>query len=213
VAVRIQLRSRSKGQAIVFAALGMVALVGASAMVIDLGIFFVIQRSMQNAADTAALAAVWYDPVCEPAAQGVGGCQPTGSWVSQHPIPPGDSCASRPYTPSDREPCAVAKAYANRNLDLVAGLCSGPYGNAAPPTVSSYPADPYHLISGGAIVHIYIVTIDCYAPYWFGHIFPNLPLSHHIATNAAATIGWRGPNGDLASTPSTALIARLFRTP
>jgi hypothetical protein len=208
----IALRSRARGQTIVFAALGMVALVGASAMVIDLGIFFVIQRQMQNAADTGALASVWYDPVCDPATQGSGGCQTSGSWISLHPIPPSDPCFTRTFSPSDREPCAVAKEYANRNLDLVAGLCSGPYGNAAPPTVNSYPALPYHLTGGAGVVQIYVVTIECNAPYWFGHIFPNLPLSHHIATSSAATIGWRGANGDLAGSGST-LIARLFRIP
>jgi hypothetical protein len=213
--VRMAKRSRTNGQAIVFAAIGMVALVGASAMVIDLGIFFVIQRSMQNAADSAALAAAWYYPVCDPIAQGSGGCQPSGSWTSVHPIPPGDSCFSRPYSPSDREPCAVAKEYANRNLALVAGLCSGPASNAALPAVASYPGGPPYILANGGAVNIYVVTIECYAPYWFGHIFPNLPLSHHIATNAAATIGWRGPNGDLAGSalpPNNVLIARLFRT-
>jgi hypothetical protein len=195
------LRARTRGQAIVFAAIGMVALVGASALVIDLGIFFVIQRSMQNAADTAALAAVWYAPVCN---TGDPGCQPAASW----PIPPGDPC----LTAADPAPCSVAKEYADRNLDLVSGLCSGPYGNAARPQVNSFPAQPTYILTGGGAVTIYVVTIDCDAPYWFGHIFPNLPLSHHIATNAAATIGWRGPNGDLSGTPSTTLIARLFRT-
>jgi hypothetical protein len=187
----------------------MVALVGASAMVIDLGIFCVIQRQMQNAADSAALAAVWYGPVCDPAAQGAGGCQST--WPGPHP----SVCTTTPPTPArlDEVPCSVAMAYAQQNLDLVSGLCSGPYGNAAPPTVTTYPADPYRLMNGGAVAHIYIVTIECNAPYWFGHILPTLPLSHRIATNAAAIIGWRGPNGDLASTPSTTLIARLFRTP
>jgi hypothetical protein len=193
-------RSRNRGQTIVFAAIGIVALVGASALVIDLGIFFVIQRQMQNAADTAALAAVWYAPVCDPA---VPACQTT--WPGPHP----PACTTPPRP--DEVPCSVALAYADRNLDLVSGLCSGPYGNAARPNIESYPALPHYFLTSGGAVAIYVVAIDCDAPYWFGHIFPKL-LSHHIAANAAATIGWRGPNGDLANSGTT-LIARLFRTP
>ena len=47
-----------------FAAIGMVAMVGMLAIVIDNGMFLVAQRQMQAAADAGALAAAWYDPVC-----------------------------------------------------------------------------------------------------------------------------------------------------
>jgi hypothetical protein len=197
----MRLRTRTRGQAIVMAAAAMVALVGAGAMVVDMGVFFVIQRQMQNAADTAALAAVWYEPVCDAtqAPKVAAGCQPVSAWT--HPIPP--SCAAGP----DPVPCAAATEFAQRNLDLVSGLCSGPYGNARLPAITPYPLGPIPSLD----INVYSVTIDCDAPYWFGHIFPNL-LSHRISTSAAATLGWRGPNGDIAASGTT-LIARLFRTP
>jgi hypothetical protein len=46
------------------AAVAMVALVGGLAMVVDTGMFFVIQRQMQSAADAGALAGAWHKPIC-----------------------------------------------------------------------------------------------------------------------------------------------------
>ncbi len=47
-----------------FAAIGMVAMVGALAIVVDNGMFLVAQRQMQAAADAGALAGAWHDPIC-----------------------------------------------------------------------------------------------------------------------------------------------------
>jgi uncharacterized membrane protein len=57
-------RRRERGQTLAIAAVSMVALVGALAMVVDTGMFFVIQRHLQTAADAGALAGAWYDPIC-----------------------------------------------------------------------------------------------------------------------------------------------------
>src|SRR5439155_27371846 len=57
-------RRRQPAQTFVIAALAMTSMLGALSMVIDAGVYFVIQRQLQNAADAAALAAVWYDPAC-----------------------------------------------------------------------------------------------------------------------------------------------------
>src|ERR1700716_1171121 len=57
-------RRRQPAQTFVLAALAMTSMLGAVSMVIDAGVYFVIQRQLQNAADAAALAAVWYDPAC-----------------------------------------------------------------------------------------------------------------------------------------------------
>src|SRR5258707_15382587 len=62
------MRHRSRGQTIVFAALAMVALVGGLAMVVDTGMFFVIQRDLHSAADAGALAGAWHQPICPNAA-------------------------------------------------------------------------------------------------------------------------------------------------
>lgn len=50
--------------------MAMVAMVGGLAMVVDTGMFLVVQRQLQAAADAAALAGAWYAPVCPAAASG-----------------------------------------------------------------------------------------------------------------------------------------------
>src|SRR5690349_10894955 len=62
---------RQRAQAMAFAAIGMVSLVGAVAIVVDNGMFLVAQRQMQAAADAGALAGAWYDPICP---SGQSGC-------------------------------------------------------------------------------------------------------------------------------------------
>ena len=62
--MRCLLRHRQPAQLAPLALMAMVVLVGAVALVVDAGVFFVTQRQLQNAADAAALAAVWYPPVC-----------------------------------------------------------------------------------------------------------------------------------------------------
>ena len=61
---------RQPGQVLALAALAMVAVVGGLAMVIDTGMFFVIQRQLQSAADAGALAGAWHDPICPQSAIG-----------------------------------------------------------------------------------------------------------------------------------------------
>lgn len=92
-------RRRERGQVLVLAAVFMVALVGAMALVIDAGMFLIIQRQFQSAADAGALAGAWHDPICPvPAALCLG---PTQSAE------------------------AVAKQVAQVNGDQVADLCGG----------------------------------------------------------------------------------------
>ena len=96
-----RLKQRQPGQTIVLAAVAMVALVGGMAMVIDTGIFFVIQRQLQSAADAGALAGAWYDPIC-PQSGTIVGC--------------------RPSPPTAQ---TVARAVAQANADAVRQLCGG----------------------------------------------------------------------------------------
>src|SRR5438874_11464393 len=55
---------RQRGQTIVFAAIAMVAVVGGLAMVVDVGMFLMVQRQLQTAADAGALAGAWHDRIC-----------------------------------------------------------------------------------------------------------------------------------------------------
>jgi Flp pilus assembly protein TadG len=92
-------RRRERGQAIVMAAAAMVALVGAMAMVIDVGMFLVVQRQFQSAADAGALAGAWHDPVCLASA--------------------GGGCLASPSA------TVVATQVAQANADTVKQLCGG----------------------------------------------------------------------------------------
>ncbi len=105
------MRRRTRGQTIVVAAIAMVAVVGAVAMVIDTGMFFVIQRQLQSAADAGALAGAWYHPVC-PA--GVEACHPG-------------------TTPSAQD---IGHDIAMANAQTINGLCGGTV-NVPPPNVGS----------------------------------------------------------------------------
>jgi len=205
----MRVRHRTGGQAIVYAAVAMVAMVGGIALVIDMGVFFVIQKQMQNAADAAVLDAVWYDPVCNATqpAQLAAGCQPTTSG----PTPVAQCAGPRPDPlVDDRVPCQVAVNAANANLGQARALCGGP------DSTGIVDVDTRPLGSTlNPTVHIYGVAIQCDARYWFGRILPNLPVTKHIGANAAATIGWRGASGDLDNSPAgtpAVLIARLVRS-
>lgn len=92
-----RLRGRQPGQTLVFAALAMMGLVGGVALVVDTGIFFVVQRQLQSAADAGALAGAWYDPVCPATAAG---CRRGSAEV-------------------------VAVSVAQANADTVSALCGG----------------------------------------------------------------------------------------
>lgn len=99
-------RRRERGQTLAIAAVSMVALVGALAMVVDTGMFFVIQRHLQTAADAGALAGAWYDPICP---LGSPGCLGEKDWA-----------------------LSVAINVARANSDTIAPLCPGGI-NVLPP--------------------------------------------------------------------------------
>jgi hypothetical protein len=109
--MRRVIRRRQPGQTIALAAVAMVAVVGGLAMVIDAGIFLVVQRQLQTAADAGALAGAWHPPVC-----------PAG----------GTGCL-----PGDAE--LVAKSVAQVNADTVKQLCGGVI--AKPKTKTGTPVD------------------------------------------------------------------------
>ena len=59
-----RLRHRHPAQIAVIAPFAIIALIGVLGLVIDIGMFRLIDSELENAADAAALAAAWYDPVC-----------------------------------------------------------------------------------------------------------------------------------------------------
>ncbi len=57
-------RHKQQGQIIVAVPIALLAFIGMVTLVVDIGTVKLLQSEMQNAADAAALAGVWYDPVC-----------------------------------------------------------------------------------------------------------------------------------------------------
>jgi hypothetical protein len=202
------MKRRQPAQTFVMAALAMTAMIGAISMVIDAGVYFVIQRQLQNAADSAALAAVWYVPACFNQPGWVNaGCQTSA------PATPAPGCPP-PGFPSDTGPCRQAWNQLLANQSVALSLCAGPNlpAGAIPITMESHPG-PILVVPA---VSTYVVTFYCDAPHWFGRIFPSVPLTMHISVSASAALGWLGANGQILGgatqppgPPPAPLVARL----
>jgi hypothetical protein len=187
-------RQRQRGQVMAFAAIGMVALVGSVAIVVDNGMFLVAQRQLQAAADAGALAGAWHEPVCQPLDPStpdppwpVSGCQatPASPYVADPSVP-----VRCPGTPGYAA-CDVAQA----NADTVRALCGG----TVPPPLISYGTP----LNRPARVNTIVVTVECDAGYAFGRIL-NLT-TRHISASAAA--GWG--NRDATNTTTCISSPRL----
>jgi len=195
---------RQRGQSIAFAAVAMVAVVGAVAIVIDAGIFFVVQRQLQTAADAGALAGAWHDPICPNAVGYAPPCQPSAAGP---PVDPLDPTAP---VPCPGVPGFVACDVAQANANTVAQLCGG---SVPPPII----ARGTKLIRP-ANVNTIVVTVQCDAGYSFGRIL-NLT-TKRISASAAAALGNRqatpplcndgGDMGNLSALPPCGFIARLI---
>ncbi len=209
------MRHRSRGQTIVFAAIAMVAVVGGLAMVVDTGIFFVIQRDLHSAADAGALAGAWPNPVCvggppclpAPATPPMVGTAPWASCATAPPVGTLPSCGRCDGTPGFPS-CDVALANANSIKPLCGGVIQ------ATVSVGTTLVRPSN-------VNTIVVTLECDAGYSFGRI---LGLgTKHISASAAAAIGNRNATnppacnngGDMtdfnpAAIPFCGYIARLI---
>ena len=188
-------KHRQRAQITPLALFATLVLVGALSLVVDAGVFFVTQRQLQTAVDAAALAAVWYSPVCS--YLGTSDCQTT-----------------QPAVPTPRWPCAttadcVANAVLQQNLGYTGALCRDLAPNPTGRT------DIVSVIVNGQQVSMnyYILTVDCDAPYWFARVFPSIPATAHIRAYARATIGFPTPTG-VAPTysgppPTPPLVSRL----
>jgi len=201
------MKRRQPAQTFVMAALAMVALIGALSMVIDTGVYFVIQRQLQTAADAAALAAVWYVPACFNQPDWLGaGCQQS---------PPNPLAAGCPpaANPSDEGPCSQATYQLLANQSVALSLCAGPNlpAGTIPVQIDAHPGP----VLVGPAVSTYVVSLSCDAPRWFGRILPNVLPTIHIGVSASAALGWLDANGQLrgdATRPAgnPPLVARLI---
>ena len=184
-------RHRQRGQMTVLALYAAIVLTGAVALVVDAGVFFVTQRQLQTAVDAAALAAVWYDPVCTS----------LGSTDCKVPGPP----PNLPTPPANWTPCdplhhyadCVANAVLQENLGFTGALCR----DLAP--VPNGRTDPV----GG--LSYYIMTVNCDAPFWFARVFPNINATMHLTVFARATIGYPTPTGVTNIPNANPIVSRL----
>jgi len=189
----VHVKHRQRAQITPLALYAMLVLVGALSLVVDAGVFFVTQRQLQNAVDAAALAAVFYTPVCSSFGPNPlhPDCQSTAPSL---PLPPaGWTCSSSPCSTADK----VANAVLQQNLAYTGALCR----NLAP--VPSARTD-----APGNNFTYYIMTVDCDAPYWFARVFPGIPATVHLRAFARATIGYPSPTG-VSSTGTGHLASRL----
>jgi hypothetical protein len=194
----------------VIAMLAMVSMLGALSMVIDAGIYFVLQHQLQNAADAAALDAVWYWGACK--ANPVDNADPwnqAGCQTSNGNPTPGQ-CTG---LPADKvNPCKAAVYAAQANLGVAVSLCQGPNlpSGTILPDVTATPGPPLNLPG----ISTYVVTVSCNAPHWFARVLPGVNLTAPISASASAALGWLGPSGSLLGDPqpdpTTPLVARLI---
>ena len=185
-------KHRQPAQITPLALYAVLILVGALSLVVDAGVFFVTQRQLQTAVDAAALAAVWYHPVCD--YLGSPDCQTT-----QPALPP-QRWSCDPVSPAD----CVANAVLQENLGYTGALCRdvspSPAGRTDIVTVT---------INGQPLsMNYYIMTVDCDAPYWFARVFPSIPVTTHIRAFARATIGY-GTTTGVAPSGTGQLVSRL----
>jgi hypothetical protein len=162
-------------------AVGIVAMLGALAMVIDTGMFTIIQGQFKAAADAAALAGAYYPPVCIES--------PAPPAIPGDPIPYNGCASDLSITAPQEQAVEVARRMAQANGNAVSGLCDDTINvtvlRGQPPTELRQPAN----------VNWIVVTVSCEAKYTFGRIL-NLSSKHVEATSAAA-LGVRDVNGDI----------------
>jgi hypothetical protein len=150
--------SRQPGQTIVLVPIGLIAMFGMAALIVNIGLIFMLRSELQNAVDAAALAAAWYFPVCQEQTGPGGG--------------PPHVCGSD-FSSAD----SAARFYFNRNVPIASRLCdlSGnpnvlPGGN--PQAVTTPP-------------NFVIVYATCTAHMSFGGIFSVTALSVDASATAA----------------------------
>ncbi len=152
------LGSRQRGQTIVLVPIGLIAMFGMAAIVVNVGLTFMLRSELQNAVDSAALAAAWYFPVCQ---QQAGGSRPP---ICGSDFPDADSAADFYF---DRN---VNASIASKLCDLSGNPHVLPGGN--PQVVITPP-------------NFVIVYATCTARMAFGGLFSSTILSVNASATAA----------------------------
>lgn len=148
---RKRLSHKQPAQIAVIAPFALLALFGIVGLVIDIGVFRLIDSELENAADAAALAAVWYDPVCP----GDPNNQLTWDW----------RCGNGNPDPSqnDNSPgmaTKMAQAFGYQNLGLATTLCG------STPVIDNPIVHPLQAPKARAVT----VIVHCHAGYLAGRI-------------------------------------------
>jgi Putative Flp pilus-assembly TadE/G-like len=183
--------------------LAFAAMIGLLAMVIDAGLFYMVDSELQNAADAAALAAVWYLPACQN----------------------NQNCA--PASDDQRVPVTQL---VGANLGLASALCAGPPPLSDSPTGASYVANVGNVsasVTNSSLVfpptQSVTVTAHCNSIFPLGGFVGRSSLSLNASATAAIGLsyvppGSSQPSGDIdlsgwppASDPTLPLAARLVQ--
>ena len=154
-----RLGARQPAQIALIAPVAIMVFIAVIGLVVDIGFFRLIDSEMENAADAAALAAAWYDPVCPNNPQQTNPPQdPRCEFKSDGITPRTDNDPSRcaPQTCAEYEATLVA----TQNLGLASALCdSSVLVQVSNPTPPNAP--------GARAVS---VVIECNAPHVVGRI-------------------------------------------
>lgn len=175
--------------------IGLIAMVGVLALVVNAGLMYMIRSEMQNAADAAALAAVWYPPVCQ----------------DSEPLSPPTPPAPPPQCGDSRGTDAVSagQAYFAQNTRIASGLCvSLPLAQVSAGANAPSQLPPNYVV----------VSAICTANVTFGSIFsiPSITLKvNAVAALCDAVVDAAGQHcidGNLTSiTPQSVLSTRLVQ--
>jgi hypothetical protein len=165
---RLPLARRQPAQVALIMPIAVITCIGILGLVLDLGVFRMIDSEFKNAADAAALAAAWYDPVCPV----------VDRRLDTPPGPPVDARCVRPDNQNANGAVSVANSVALSNLGLVSKLC------ADPPNVTPQ----FHPIQSPNVQAVSVI-ITCNAPYLAGAVLRISPGSTSITRWATAGLG------------------------
>jgi uncharacterized membrane protein len=177
-----RLTGKQRGQVALITPIAVIACIGILGLILDIGIFRLIDSELENAADAAALAAAWYDPVC----------------------PVLDSRCATDNTAGFATP--KAREMAKHNLHVAAALCGDDPPNKDA-NIQVQTSNQIHNPSAPAVS----VIISCKAPYLAGAVL-RLSGDSQIIRWATAAIGDKQPDGSLGNYTlgGSALIAALI---
>jgi hypothetical protein len=164
-----RLGHRQPAQIALIMPIAVLACIGILGLVLDIGIFRVIDSEFENAADAAALAAAWYDPVCPS--------------IDRPGLPADPRCLTNPdgtlRTDNTRDSAStIASRVASANLGLASRLCADtPVVN---PQIHSIQSPNAQALS---------VIVSCHAPYLAGAAIQVNSGSSQITRWATAALG------------------------